>query len=209
MRAAAALATLLALGAVPAAGAADPATCFDFARPVSALLRPPPAAAAGGADVHEFARRADGTDWAAGRALIAAPIARVYARILEHESLKDMSKTTLKRTSEPKPGYLAFQYVDVAVRVRALLVRMTIEWREAWGFVLTEGTEAEPRRIVASYQKVSGTGHIRHLCGQYVLSAVDAAHTDLAFYEEVRAARRDAEATRNMHMGILRNLRKP
>ena len=184
-------------------------SCFDFSRPILEPLRPPVPAAPDGSDVHVFGRRADGPDWAAGRATIQAPIEHVYGRILEFTCLKDMTKTTVNRHPENRPGFLAFQVVDIAVRVRALVVKKTIEWREAWGFALTEGTPHAPRRIVASYQKVSGTGYIKHLCGSYVMTALDAGRTDLAFYEEVRASRRNAEDTRNMHAGILRNLRKP
>ena len=184
-------------------------SCFDFSRPIVEPLRPVVPAALDGRDAHVFGRRADRLDWAAGRATIEAPIAAVYGRILEFTSLKDMTKTTVKRHPESRPGFLAFQVVDIAVRVKAVIVKTTIEWREAWGFALTEGTPDAPRRIVASYQKVSGTGHIKHLCGSYVMTAMDSGRTDLAFYEEVRASRRNAEDTRNMHIGILRNLRKP
>jgi hypothetical protein len=62
---------------------------------------------------------------------------------------------------------------------------------------------------VVSYQKIAGSGHIERQCGSYVLQARDDGTTDLSMYEEVKADRRSAEDTRDMHRGILRNLRQP
>ena len=45
--------------------------------------------------------------------------------------------------------------------------------------------------------------------GVHVLRARDDGTTDVSLYEEVKADRRSAEDTRNMHRGILRNLRRP
>jgi hypothetical protein len=70
-----------------------------------------------------------------------------------------------------------------------------------------EGKEDAPRKIVISYQKVAGSGHLQRQCGSYVLQARDEASTDLSMYEEVKADRRSARDTRDMHTGILRNLR--
>lgn len=199
-------AVILAFGT--GASAAD-SHCFDFSRPVTSPLRPSLPPSSEGTDVHAFGSHPNGLDWAAGRATLDLPIEAVYRKILEHRSLKDMSKTSLARIAEDRPGFLAFQYVDVLVRVRVLLVRLKIAWREAWGFAVARGTAGAPREIVAAYEKISGTRHIRHLCGSYVLSALDGGRTELSFYEEVDAARRSAEDTCNMHKGILRNLRKP
>jgi hypothetical protein len=60
---------------------------------------------------------------------------------------------------------------------------------------------------VVSYQKVAGTGHIQRQCGSYVLEARGAA-TDISMYEEIKASRRTARDTRDMHAGILENLRR-
>jgi hypothetical protein len=61
--------------------------------------------------------------------------------------------------------------------------------------------------MVISYEKVAGTGHIERQCGSYVLQARTDGTTDLSMYEEVKADRRSAKDTRDMHAGILRNLR--
>lgn len=183
-------------------------SCFNFSRPIVEPLGPEVPPSIDGRDVHVFGTRPDGVDWAAGRATLDLPIGTVYQRILEHESLKDMRKTTLVRTAEERPGYLAFQFVDVAVRVRAILFKMKVTWREAWGFVVAKGSAEAPERIVASYEKVAGTKHINHQCGSYIMDAKGGSTTELSFYEEIKAARRSAEDTRNMHAGILKNLRR-
>ena len=196
--------------AVSASGqAADPAgPCFDFAAPVVDPLRPP-LPLIEGRDNSAFGTYPGGIDWASRRALVHLPIAALYARILDHRYLKDMKKTTLSVTVLERPGYLELHHVDVVVSVRALLVKLKIAWTEEWGYRLVEGTGEAPRRIVVSYQKISGTRYIRHQCGSYVLQARDDGNTDLSLYEEVDAERRSAENTRDMQAGILGSLRGP
>jgi hypothetical protein len=122
--------------------------------------------------------------------------------------LKDKTRTTIVTTVLERPDYLAFHNVDVVVRIRALFLKFKLEWTEAWGYTLVEGTPEAPLKIVISYQKIAGTPHIEHQCGSYVLWARDSATTDVALYEEVKAKRRSAEDTRDMHKGILATLRK-
>ena len=127
---------------------------------------------------------------------------------LDHRNLKDSTRTTVVTTVLERPDYLAFHNVDVTVRIRALFFKLKLQWTEAWGYSLVEGTPDAPLKIVIAYQKIAGTSHIDQQCGSYVLWARDAATTDLALYEEVKADRRSAEDTRDMHKGILGTLRK-
>jgi hypothetical protein len=192
---------------VLAAGApAIEATCFDFSRPVREPLRPP-ILLTEGRDNSTYGTYPNGVDWASGRALLAMPIAEVYAKLLDHENVKDMSKTTLTTTVEERDGYLQFHKVDLVVTVRALFLKVKVAWTEAWGYVLTEGTAEHPLKIVVSYQKIAGSSHIQRECGSYVLEARGQAETDLAMYEETKADRRSARDTRDMHAGILAGLR--
>lgn len=196
---------VLAAAGSPSEGAAVP--CFDFDKDIREPLRPPIAPRSDGTDAHAFGRYEDGASWAAGRAQLAMPIATAYTRLLDHRNVKDMTKTTLVTTVVEKPFFLAFHLVDVAVKVRAFLFKMTLRWREAWAFSVVEGTADAPQRIVVSYEKVAGTHHIERQCGSYVLAAAGASATDLSLYEEIKAAHRDAEDTVAMHRGILKNLR--
>jgi hypothetical protein len=186
---------------------ADPrGTCFDFSRPVLEPLRPP-IPLVEGRDNSDYGTYPSGIDWAAGRAVLAMPIETVYAKLLDHENVKDMKKTTLTTRVLERDGYLQFHMVDVVVTLRALFVKLKVAWTEAWGFTLVDGTELHPRKIVVSYQKVAGTSHIQRECGSYVLQAMGEADTDLSMYEEVKADRRSARDTRDMHAGILEGLR--
>lgn len=195
---------LAATSRVPAAGLAGP--CFDFRQTVVEPLIPP-IPLLDGRDNHVFGTYPTGVKWASGRVVLDMPVQEAYARLLDHRTVKDMKKTTLTTTILDRPEYMAFHLVDVVVRLRFLLLKMDLPWREEWAYSLTEGTPRAPRRIVVSYQKVAGTTHIKRQCGSYVLEARDGATTDLSLYEEVKAARRSARDTRDMHKGIIRNLR--
>jgi len=203
------LALTVALGAASRLFAAEPtALCFDFGRKVVEPLAPR-IAMLDGRDHHEFGTLASGVDWASGRVVLDMPIEEAYARLLDHRNVKDMSKTTLKTTVLERPDYLAFHLVEVVVRLRFLLLTRDVPWTEEWAYSLAEGTEAAPRRIVVSYQKVAGTTHIKRECGSYELEARDDGTTDLSMYEEVKADRRSAQDTSEMHRGIVKNLRGP
>jgi hypothetical protein len=203
------LALTVAVGAASGLFAAEPgALCFDFGRKVVEPLAPR-IAMLDGRDHHVFGTLASGVDWASGRVVLDMPIEEAYARLLDHRNVKDMKKTTLRTTVVERPDYLAFHLVEVVVRLRFLLLSREVPWTEEWAYSLAEGTPAVPRRIVVSYQKVAGTTHIKRECGSYVLEARDDGTTDLAMYEEVKADRRSAQDTSDMHRGIVRNLRAP
>jgi len=190
----------------PGEGAEAPRPCFDFTQKILDPLRPP-IPRIEGRDNSAFGTYPNGTDWAAGRALVNMPITALYAKLLDHRNVKDMKKTTLSVTALERPGYLDFHHVDIVVTLRALFIKVKVAWTEEWGYSLVEGSREAPRKIVVSYQKIRGTGYIKHQCGSYVLQANDDDTTDLSLYEEVKADRRSAEDTRDMHAGILRNLR--
>ena len=201
------LAAVLGLAATSRVPAAEPAgPCFDFRQAVVEPLIPP-IPLLDGRDNHTFGTYPTGIKWASARAVLEMPIEETYARLLDHRNVKDMKKTTLTTTVVERPDYMAFHLVDIVVRLRLLLMKMDLPWREEWAYSLTEGTPKAPRRIVVSYQKVAGTTHIKRQCGSYVLEARDDGTTDLSVYEEIKAARRSARDTRDMHKGIIRNLR--
>lgn len=190
---------------VPAADLAGP--CFDFRQKVvEPLTAPVPLLS--GRDNHVFGTYPTGIGWAAGRVVLEMPVGSAYARLLDHRNVKDMKKTTLSTTIVDRPDYMALHLVDIVVTLRALFLKIDVPWTEAWAYSLVEGTAQAPRRIVVSYQKVAGTHHIKRQCGSYVLQARDDGTTDLSLYEEVKAVRRSPQDTRDMHRGILRNLRR-
>ena len=198
----AAVVLLLAAGAP---GATE-GPCFDFSQRIVEPLRPP-IALDPGRDNSAFGTYENGVDWASTRAVLDMPMRTAYAQVLDHRTQKDMKKTELTTRALPRPGYLQYHLVDVVVTVRVLLFKAKVAWTEAWAYALVDGTEADPRKIVVSYQKVAGTRHIQRECGSYVLEAREG-RTDISMYEEVKADRRTARDTRDMHAGILANIRR-
>jgi hypothetical protein len=195
------------LAATPVAAADLPAgTCFDFSQKVVEPLTPG-IPLVPGHDNHVFGTSALGVGWASGRVVLDVPVATAYGNLLDHRNFKDMTKTTIVTTVEERPDYMAFHLVKIVVTLRALFLKMEIPWTEAWAYSLVDGTPEAPRRIVASYQKVAGTDHIKSQCGSYVLQAREDGTTDFSLYEEVKADRRSARDTRDMQRGIVRNLR--
>jgi hypothetical protein len=198
---------LLAAGTLASAGWAAEPPCFDISQGFDAPRRPP-LALQEGRDHAEFGSDADGTDWASLRAVVAMPLARVQAKLLDPRNLKDMKKTRIVVRPLALPGYLEARELDIEVSGRALLVKVTVRWTEQWAFRLVEGTAEQPLQIVANYQKVAGTQHIRHQCGSYVLRPHGAGATDLSLFEEIVAKRRSARDTLDMLRGNLRNIRE-
>ena len=183
-----------------------PPKCFNLSLPIREPLHPP-IPRIDGTDNTAFATYPDGIDWAAARAVIRQPIEVVYARLLDHRNVKDMTRTKLETQVYQRPGLLEYHVVSIVVTLNVLLFKKTIAWTEEWAFSLAQGTPETPERIVASYQKLDGTQHISHECGNYVLERLPDGSTDISMYEEVKATRRSARDELNMHLGNLRKLR--
>jgi hypothetical protein len=194
-----------ALLALSAQGATAEDRCFDLGG--SAPLKPPIALRSDG-DNSQFGTYPDGTDWASTRGVVQMPIRTVLAKLQDHRNLKDMKKTRLLVLHLEHPGYLDLRHVQVEVVVRALLIKRTIQWTEEWAYRLVEGTVESPNLVLANFQKIAGTSYIQHQCGSYSVRGFGPDATDLGLYDEVRAKHRSASDTRNMHMGILRNIRE-
>lgn len=180
--------------------------CFDLGVPVTEPLHSP-IPLLEGRDNTAFGTYPDGIDWAAARGVIREPIEVVYARLLDHRNVKDMTRTKLETQVLQRPGLLEYHVVSIAVTVNVVFFKKTIAWSEEWGFSLAQGTPERPERIVASYQKLEGTSYLKHECGNYVLQRQPDGFTDISLYEEVKATRRSARDTLSMHLGNLRKLR--
>lgn len=180
--------------------------CFDLRVPILEPLHAP-IPLLDGRDNAAFATYPDGIDWAAARGVIREPIEVVYARLLDHRNVKDMTRTKLETQVLQRPGLLEYHVVSIVVTVSVVFFKKEIAWSEEWGFSLAQGTPERPERIVASYQKLAGTNHLKHECGNYVLQRLADGSTDISLYEEVKATRRSARDTLNMHLGNLRKLR--
>jgi hypothetical protein len=100
------------------------------------------------------------------------------------------------------PTFLARQEVRFSFKP---LPVVEIEWTEGWAYSVTRGTADQPETVVVGYEKIRGTSYISHLCGSVLLQARGPQQTEVTWYEEIKAMRRDATDTLN---GIRATLRK-
>jgi hypothetical protein len=197
----------IAASPVLAQAADEGAGCFDVAEGFAdPLIEPMPYH---GADLRvEYGERPDGTAWAATRVVVDLPPEVVVAKVRDHRNIKDMKNTELSTRDIDSADYLDLRHVDVDVTVKAALLKVHVRWTEEWAYRIVEGTPEAPRVMVANYQKVAGTHHIRHQCGSYVVRRLGPNRSDLFMYEEIQATRRSAEDTHKMHQRILTNIRE-
>jgi len=144
-----------------------------------------------------------GINWGAARKVINVPIEQIYAQFLDHEIVKDMSKTKVRYEALQNPGWTAYHHVWISVRVVAFI---KVSWEEEWGYRILKGTPKKPKKIHIFYQKVKGTSHLKHLCGYFEVTRLSPTRTELFLYEQVKATRRNAEDTEKMHLGTLDKL---
>lgn len=178
--------------------------CFELGKKKVKPLREP-ILLTHGTDVGAFGKMKNGVSWGAARGIVKKSIRDVYNRLLDHRTLKDMSKTELKTTVSKLEGFLAVHRVEVKLNIWAFI---SASWVEQWGYVLTKGTRAKPQEILIVYQKVGGTNKLEHLCGSFVLQSLSPEKTDVFLYEQLKAPARSGKDTQQMHlhtMGILRS----
>jgi hypothetical protein len=195
---------LCALLAVVAVSGAAFGNCFDFSKKVETPLREPQALEKG-QDATAFGKYDNGTTWGKVRGTIDKPIDKVLQLLLDHNNTKSSRVHEMKVDKKEDPNYLARH--TVYFKIKPFLF-ITVEWREDWGYALAAGTPADPSRIVISYQKIEGTSHIEHLCGNIVLNKLSSTQTDVYEYEEAKATQRSPEDTVNGLLGTLKTLRK-
>lgn len=184
--------------------APDPNLCFNFKKRVDTPLRPLPPLDKN----HEIKQGGlgDGTEWGSGRGLVPRSIGELRDWLLDHTNWKDKNKTDIVVKDLVRPGYFAFHEVAVDVTVFAFI---SISWVEQWAYALVSGTMASPKKIVVSYQKVSGTSHLESLCGSVVLQKVSDNVTDVYLYEQAKAGRYKADDMAKLQIANLKVLRDP
>ena len=200
--------SLLALAAAMtlAAQAGAPSQCFDLARAesIKPLSSPIPFSAASRPDTIASGPNPQGGGWGAARAVLAMPIGEVLRLLMDQTTLKDPKDAELAVRHESHPGLAEFESVDITIHPFPLI---SLHWTENWAYRVITGTPDAPREALIAYQKISGTDHIRHFCGNIWLKSEGAGKTDFAVYEETDATRRSAEAIAQGHLGTLRTLR--
>lgn len=195
---------LIAAASAPAV-AAEPSTCFDFAKSDwKALAVPIPFRGPDRADTTASGPHPQGGGWGSARGMLKAPIGHVFKLLREQKTLKNPKDADLEVAPELRPGLADFQTVEVTIHPFPLI---SVHWTEQWAYRVVQGTESTPQEVLIAYQKTAGTGHIRRFCGNIWLKPDGPASTDFAVYEEADADYRSAEAIAQGHLGTLRTLR--
>ena len=178
--------------------------CFDFSKKVEKPLKEPiewkdKTLTLGSGKLE------DEVIWGAGRGILNVSVETIYQWLLDHYHWKDPNTTTLKTIEERRPGYRDFHTVQVNLNPFPLI---SIDWVEEWGYEVLKGTFEKPEKALISYQKKSGTSHLKHLCGSIVLTSLGPNKTDAFFYEENLASRLDIEGILKMHRSNFSTLGK-
>lgn len=107
--------------------------------------------------------------------------------------------------TEQDPNFLLKQIVHNEVDPFPFV---TVKWTDEWAFSLLAGTFGDPKKILISYEKIEGTTHIKHLCGNILITADSGSSKSHVFlYEEAEATGRSQEDTVKGLKGTLDSIR--
>lgn len=197
------LLVLLSILCLPAFGEESP-RCFDFntkvTKPLGKMLPLKP-----GQDTSDLGDLKDGVNWASLRGTVKKPIKKVLDLLLDHKTTASPRVDEMEVAKVESPNYLARH--DVKFLIKPFLF-VKVRWTEQWAYTLVDGTPADPKEVLVSYQKVEGTSHIEHLCGSVVLRKLGPNETDVYQYEEAKATQRSAKDTLKGNIGTLKTLRE-
>jgi hypothetical protein len=209
------LATLTPLGTARFA-LADPA-CFDFGHKISAgLPLPSPYAPASpekpkkedkgvaldAGGLAASGKKSEGLYWAAVEGDSSRGISELIQELVTHVTTKPGRASEMKIKLVPDPNFQIRQEVKFQINPFPFV---KVEWTEDWAFSLLAGDARKPEKMLVAYEKVDGTSHIRHLCGQFELSREASGKTRIRIYEEAAATGRSQQDTLS---GIATSLRK-
>jgi hypothetical protein len=202
---------LIPLISCPSFGAETGDKCFDFASRIDRMVRPELAAKPSGSqgtlpnakDTKEPSHEKDGIFWGVLTGDVHLPVRNVYFLLSDHNTTKNSKVDKMGVTEELDPHYLLRQKVHFEIDPFPLV---TVEWDEQWAYTLLAGTPEKPTKILISYEKVDGTSHIKHLCGNILITQTDAQNSHLVFYEEAQATNQSQGDAVSGLKGKLKNL---
>ncbi len=140
--------------------------------------------------------------WAAVQGESGRPVSALLKELLSHETTRAGKVTKMEITPHEDRNFLARQSVRFEVDPMPFV---SVDWTETWAFSLLSGRASEPREILGSYEKVDGTSHIEHLCGNFLITRARPSKSRIYIYEEAQATGRSEDDTLN---GILTTLKK-
>lgn len=213
--------TIIPLISQPAFGAGGEGKCFDFSSRIDHLLRPDLASLPSGSrgtlspdfkeskissqdkDSKDTNNEKDSIFWGTLSGDVHLPVRNVYFLLSDHNTTKSSRVDKMGVTEEMDPHYLLRQRVHFEIDPFPFV---TVDWDEQWAFTLLDGTTEKPTKILISYEKVDGTTHIKHLCGNILITQVDPQTSHVLFYEEVQATNQSQGDTVSGLKGKLKNL---
>ena len=177
--------------------------CFDFS---TKIVNPLKAAPSTFSETQDSSQSENGKelDWAKIAGVVKKPITELYLYLLDPHTIRNNSNTQIRLKEIPSDQYM--KRFEQLITVKPIFF-LTLDWAEIWTFALKEGTKEAPKSIVVSYEKVSGTSHIQHLCGNIVLQQLSPKTTGVFLYEELKADQRDSKDVLNGITGTLKTLR--
>jgi hypothetical protein len=189
------------IGSFPSTQSRAASGCFDFSKSITEVVRPARKTAKA-----EASGRVSGDEyWAVVQGDVPSSVKRIYTFLSDRNSTKSSRVDEMHVDIETDPNFLLKQVVHSEVDPFPFV---TVKWTDEWGFSLLEGTPDNPKKILISYEKIEGTTHIKHLCGNIEISAEsDGSKSHVFLYEEAEATGRSQEDTLKGLKGTLESIR--
>jgi hypothetical protein len=192
----------------PTFGAEIEDKCFDFSGRIDHVLRPDLTILASGSQgtLHaskNTSNEKDGIFWGVLGADVHLSVRNIYFLLSDHNTTKSSRVDKMGVTEEMDPHYLLRQKVHFEINPFPFV---TIDWDEQWAFTLLDGTSEKPTKVLISYEKVDGTSHIKHLCGDILITQLTPETSHVLFYEEVQATNQSQGDTVSGLKGKLKSL---
>ncbi len=159
--------------------------CFRFPKPIRKPLSELPLPA-GQKEASKSGTIPDAGVFAEIHAIVDRPIAEVKKAIDDPYFTRNPDNTSVEIKVDKNPYYLNYQHVTVKVKVFAFI---SISWDEDWATELLSGTPGVPSAVLYSYEKITGTTHLRRKCGSIRVMELSPKTTDIYWYENVDASR--------------------
>lgn len=197
------------IGSFPSIDSCAASGCFDFSKPITNVLRPARNTSkieqSGKVSPSESPSKSKDEYWATVQGPVSAPLKSIYAFLSDRNSTKSSRVDEMHVDIEQDPQFLLKQVVHNEVDPFPFI---TVKWSEEWAFSLLEGTPEDPKKILISYEKIEGTSHIKHLCGNILItSELDASKSHVFLYEEAEATGRSQDDTLKGLKGTLEAIR--
>lgn len=186
---------------------ASASVCFNFDKPRTEPLQPPMEVKTE-KDMTSSGNGKEGIEWGAVRGVVKRPITELLKMFEDPYLTKNRKNTTITKKIMRSPHYLWIRKMHLEVKP---VFFVTVEWDEQWAVALRQGTLASPQSFIVYYQKVAGTSHLEHLCGNIMVNAIDPSTSAVYLYEEVKAShwtREDAIKNFQMVLKIFRGEHK-